>query len=527
LSDPFRFERRFLELTPGDASADLMSRQVHGAAWSAVTPTPVRAPSWIGWSAEVADLLGLPDLRDDPAALQILSGNAVAPGSQPWAACYGGHQFGNWAGQLGDGRAIVLGERVNPAGERYEVQLKGAGPTPYSRRADGRAVLRSSVREFLCSEAMFHLGIPTTRALSLVGTGEGVLRDILYDGHPADEPGAIVCRVAPSFLRFGTFELSSSRGDRALLEGLVRHTLAEHFPEVGAYGPDAIVQWFRIVGERTVDLAAAWGRVGFVHGVLNTDNLSIHGLTIDYGPYGWVEPYDPDWTPNLTDAGRGRYRFGWQPRVVLWNLARLAEALVPLVGAAAPFESALGDLVARTDAARRRAWSAKLGLSEARVDAPFIDELERVLALVETDMTLFFRALSAIPSDPSTDPSDSDGVLLAPWRAARYPDEAGPGVEAAQLRWTLDYVGRLAADGRPDAARRAAQDAVNPWFVLRNWLVQGAIERAAGGDVAGVAELLDAARRPYDAQPGREHLARKRPEWARNKPGCGALSCSS
>ncbi len=289
-------------------------RQVHGACYSRVDPTPVRAPKLLAWSREVADLLGLDetDLRD-PRFAEVFGGNALLPGMVPYAACYGGHQFGNWAGQLGDGRAITLGETVNPQGQRWELQLKGAGPTPYSRRADGRAVLRSSIREFICSEAMHHLGVPTTRALSLVATGEPVIRDMFYDGNARPEPGAIVRRVAPSFIRFGNFEIFASRGEEPLLQQLIDFTIDRDFPELAEAEPDSVqrrLKWFEEVCRRSAVLIAHWMRVGFVHGVMNTDNMSILGLTIDYGPYGWIDNFDPDWTPNTTDAGGRRYRFG-------------------------------------------------------------------------------------------------------------------------------------------------------------------------------------------------------------------------
>ena len=290
----------------------------------------MRAPRLIAHSREVASLLGI-DPADvaSPAFAQVFGGNALLEGMQPYAANYGGHQFGHWAGQLGDGRAITLGEVINAAGERWELQLKGAGPTPYSRTADGRAVLRSSVREFLCSEAMHHLGVPTTRALSLVTTGEQVVRDMFYDGNPEPEPGAIVCRVAPSFIRFGNFELPAARGDVALLTRLVDFTIQRDFPELVSGTRDGAAdrlsealraEWFGQVCERTARMVAHWMRVGFVHGVMNTDNMSILGLTIDYGPYGWIDDFDPDWTPNTTDAAGRRYRFGQQPQVAYWNL---------------------------------------------------------------------------------------------------------------------------------------------------------------------------------------------------------------
>ncbi|HEX8822574.1 MAG TPA: protein adenylyltransferase SelO family protein, partial [Archangium sp.] len=256
------FTSRFLDSTPGDPLQDARSRQVLGALWSKVQPTPVSAPRLVAFSKEVADLLGLDEatLRS-PESVQVLSGNALWPGMVPYAANYGGHQFGNWAGQLGDGRAIVLGELLAPEGKRYELQLKGAGRTPYSRRADGRAVLRSSIREFLCSEAMHHLGVPTTRALSLVATGDKVIRDMFYDGHPEAEPGAIVCRVAPSFLRFGNFELCTSRGDVGLLKQLADYTLKNFFPELGAPSKESYAAFYREVARRTASLMAHWQAV--------------------------------------------------------------------------------------------------------------------------------------------------------------------------------------------------------------------------------------------------------------------------
>ncbi len=303
-----RFDNRFLRELPGDPVAGGGVRQVHGAAWSRVAPTPVAAPRLLAATPEVAAVLGLApaDLASEAFAATF-AGNRLAPGMESYAANYGGHQFGSWAGQLGDGRAIGLGEVIGSDGRRHELQLKGAGPTPYSRFADGRAVLRSSLREFVCSEAMHALGVPTTRALSLVATGEPVVRDLLYQGDPRPEPGAVVCRVAPSFLRFGNFELPAARGDHALLARLVDFCIARDFPELG--GPDARADWFGEVAARTGSLVAHWLRVGFVHGVMNTDNMSVLGLTIDYGPYGFLDEFDPAFTPNITDAGGKRYCF--------------------------------------------------------------------------------------------------------------------------------------------------------------------------------------------------------------------------
>ena len=279
------FDNRFVRELPADPHVGPQRRQVHGALYSWVEPTPVPAPRLRAHSPEVAALLDIdPAFITTPEFAEVFGGNALIEGMQPYAANYGGHQFGHWAGQLGDGRAINLGEVVNERGERWELQLKGAGPTPYSRTADGRAVLRSSVREFLCSEAMHHLGVPTTRALCLVATGEQVIRDMFYDGNPKVEPGAVVCRVAPSFIRFGNFELPASRSDAALLNRLIEFTIQRDFPELSGEGEQRRAEWFGQVCERTARMVAHWMRLGFVHGVMNTDNMSILGLTIDYGP---------------------------------------------------------------------------------------------------------------------------------------------------------------------------------------------------------------------------------------------------
>ncbi len=519
------FDNAFLRALPGDPEPRNFVRQVEGAAWSTVAPTPVAAPRLLAHSREMAEELGFSE--DDlasPAFAEVFGGNALLPGMQAYATNYGGHQFGHWARQLGDGRAISLGEAVLADGRRRELQLKGAGPTPYSRGADGRAVLRSSIREFLCSEAMHHLGIPTTRALSLVGTGEGVLRDVLYDGHPELEPGAIVCRVAPSFLRFGHFELPAMRGDTGLLRQLADFCIARaafewNAPHLAGQGEALYADWFAEVCTRTARLVAAWMRVGFVHGVLNTDNMSILGLTIDYGPYGWIEPYDPDWTPNTTDAAGRRYRFGWQPRVAYWNLGQLARALSPLFADPAPLQDGLARFAEAYTDADRDTTARKLGLVECRDDdVARMRELHALLHAHEVDMTRFFRALAEV---------DADAPTLQPLESAFYdPDKRAAG-EAAFADWLARHAARLRDDPLPAEARRARMDAANPRYVLRNWLAQEAIDRAHAGDLGGVETLLEVMRRPYEDQPGREHYAGVRPEWARDKVGCSMLSCSS
>ncbi len=527
------FDNRFLRTLPGDPNPRNHSRQVHGAFWSRVEPARVAAPQLVAYSPEVAAMLGLSDVQmHSPQLVDALAGNGLLPGMETYATAYAGHQFGNWAGQLGDGRAILLGEAVTQSGphigERYELQLKGAGPTPYSRRSDGRAVLRSSIREFLCSEAMHHLGVSTTRALSLVLTGDRVERDMFYDGNAAMEPGAIVCRVAPSFLRFGHFELFASRGELALLRQLLDYTIAHYFPQIAVAHADdneRIVAWYADVCERTARLVAQWMRVGFVHGVMNTDNMSILGLTIDYGPYGWVDDFDPGWTPNTTDAQGKRYAFGRQPGIAQWNLGRLGDALATLGG---PTPEALADALRqfeRTYAIEvNRIFRDKFGLrddgghaddaveNEAVIDAAF-----SLLVQHEIDMTIFFRSLAA-------------ATTVDALRDAFYAEAEWQDARAAWHAWFDRYAALTARQhASPDlrAERVTRMNRSNPKYVLRNYLAQQTIDAAHAGDYAPVRELLDVLRRPYDEQPGRERFAEKRPDWARTKAGCSMLSCSS
>ena len=530
---PLRFDNSFVRELPGEAETLRAVRGVRGACFSPIAPVPVSAPRLLAWSPEVGRLLDLSETAAGSDAFlqlfsQVLAGNALLPGMEPYAACYGGHQFGSWAGQLGDGRAISLGEVVNAAGQRWELQLKGAGATPYSRSADGRAVLRSSIREFLCSEAMAHLGVPTTRALSLVSTGDQIVRDMFYDGHPRAEPGAIVCRVAPSFLRFGNFELFAARGEVEILTRLADYTLRHHFPELGAPSPETYAAWLTEICRRTAVLMTHWMRVGFVHGVMNTDNMSILGLTIDYGPFGFLDNYDPNFTPNTTDAGERRYRFANQPRVAKWNLIKLAEALYPLIGSIPPLEEALGAYTATYEAEESRMFAAKLGLTTA--DKSLVDQLFQVLALVETDMTLFFRGLANVPVHLSGEGSDEapDDALLAPLLDAYYtPEDLTGEVRGRTLGWLRRYGACVRQEGTPSALRKQRMDAVNPKYILRNCLAQLAIDAAEKGDASLVLELLELLRHPYDEQPERARFAAKRPDWARHRAGCSMLSCSS
>ncbi len=521
------FDNTFVRALAADPNTENIPRQVRRAHFTRVEPTPTRAPSLLAWSDDVGELLGIARPASVTGiAAEVLGGSSVLPGMAPYAARYGGHQFGNWAGQLGDGRAITLAELICPDGARREMQLKGAGPTPYSRTADGRAVLRSSVREFMCSEAMHALGVPTTRALSLVGTGESVVRDMFYDGRPEAEPGAVVCRVAPSFIRFGNFEILAANEEFDLLKRLADYTIGTHFPALisaAAPTPESYAQWFEEICRRTAIMAAHWMRVGFVHGVMNTDNMSILGLTIDYGPYGWLEGFDPVWTPNTTDAQGKRYRYGGQPQVAHWNLLRLANAIYKLVDDETALRRGLALFEETFDQTARRMLAEKLGWREIDVsDEALIAELPDVLQIEETDMTLFFRGLADVPVEAAVD----DAALIAPIAQAFYAD-ANAATRAELAGWLRRYGEKIRRDAEHADARRARMNAVNPKYVLRNYLAQQAIDALAGGDAGVLNRLMKVLKRPYDEQPEHNELAARRPEWARHKAGCSALSCSS
>lgn len=516
-----RFDDAWLRALDADPLELTQPRSVQ-AAYAFCQPTPVRAPQLLAWSDEVARTLGLTTPPDAASAAAVFSGNRLLPGSRPCATCYGGHQFGQWAGQLGDGRAILLGSVIAPDGRRFELQLKGAGLTPFSRHADGRAVLRSSLREYLCSEAMHALGVPTTRALCLVGTGEEVVRDMFYDGRPQAEPGAIVTRVAESFLRFGHFEILAARGDHARLRRLLDFTLTQHFPQLGAPSRESYLAFFGEVCRRTAELMAHWLRVGFVHGVMNTDNLSILGLSIDYGPYGWLDVFEPDFTPNTTDRS-GRYAYAEQARVAGWNLACLANALLPMVQDQAALETCLDGYATQFERSYLAMLRDKLGLPQdgaAEDDFRLVSQLFGCFAQVDTDMTIFYRALGQLDAGTSASAALD---LLAP---ALYATPS-PAAREAFAEWIAAWQARIADSNENSTARRTRMDAANPWLIPRNWLAQAAIKAAEEGDMTVLERLMRALREPYREQPEFADLAGRRPDWARSAPGCAALSCSS
>ena len=511
----------FNKQLPADTDTSNIRRQVFGAAYSYVTPRVPSHPKLLHVTVEVAELIGLS--KEDIAStefLELVSGSKVYPETQPYAMAYAGHQFGNWAGQLGDGRAINLFEVLH-SNQRWALQLKGAGETPYSRNADGFAVLRSSIREHLCSEAMFHLGVPTTRSLSLVSTGDKVLRDILYNGNPAYEDGAVVCRVAPSFIRFGNFQLFAARKDITNLQALADYTIHYFYPEIQQTGKEKYLAFYQEVVNRTVDMIVEWQRVGFVHGVMNTDNMSILGLTIDYGPYGWLEDYNPDWTPNTTDAEGRRYRFRNQPDIALWNLIQLGNALYPLIEDVPAMEAILNSYSHRFDAKFPVMMQEKLGLT-SEYESDFQDELTTLLTASETDMTIFYRNLANVLK------SDTPEIALSKIEYAFYqPDALVATLKTSWMNWMELYLQKLNDESLSDADRKAKMNLVNPKYVLRNYMAQLAIEAAEKEDYSLIEELHDLLKHPYDEQPTNEKWFAKRPDWAKNKIGCSVLSCSS
>ena len=513
-----RLTNFFTDQLPADPNLENTRREVLEAVYSFVRPIKTSNPTLLHVSDEMQHTLKFSneDIQSREF-LEFVTGNSVLKNSKPFAMCYAGHQFGNWAGQLGDGRAINLGEIKD-----WAVQLKGSGPTPYSRTADGLAVLRSSAREYLCSEAMHHLGVPSTRALSLSLTGDKVLRDVMYNGNPAHEKGAIVSRVAKSFLRFGNFEIFSSRNDIKNLKILTDYTVKSHFSHLGKPSKEVYLQFFQEVTNKTLEMIIHWQRVGFVHGVMNTDNMSILGLTIDYGPYGWLEGFDFGWTPNTTDKEHKRYRYGNQPTIGLWNLYQLANALYPLIEEAAPLEKILEGYKSNFEKKSQDMMRAKLGLTSAKeTDINIIQSLENNLQATETDMTIFFRTLSSFKKE-----QPEKGVELI--QDAFYtPDTIKGNVLNNWKQWFADYAKRLEDETTSADERQKQMNKINPKYVLRNYMAQLAIDKADKGDISLLEELYLLLKEPYLEQPKFEHWFAKRPEWARHKVGCSMLSCSS
>ncbi len=499
-------------------------RQVYNAHYSDVNPTPSQNPRLISANSKLAQELKIsPDYLRSEEFVTVFSGNSVLPNNIPYAMCYGGHQFGQWAGQLGDGRAINLFE-LNRGSVPYQIQLKGAGPTPYSRSADGRAVLRSSVREYLMSEAMHHLGVPTTRALSLMLTGDKVLRDMMYDGNAAYEKGAVVCRVAPTFIRFGNFQILAARKDFTNLQRLADYTILTFFPHLKHGSKDGYIEWFKEVTNQTLEMVLHWQRVGFVHGVMNTDNMSILGLTIDYGPYGWLDNYDPDWTPNTTDNQMKRYRFGHQPYIAQWNLAQLANAIYPLIEESEPLIEILNHYKQSYQSKYMEMMCEKLGLSipSSPKKVKLIQSLDQLMISSNIDFTMCFRLLSTITNQNS--PEECYVNIIPSFYQEKL---IGAQLKSDWFDWFTSYQDLISSEKPNSTIRKKNMDQINPKYVLRNYMAQIAIDEAEKENYSILDELYQMLLHPYDEQPQHQQWFAKRPEWAKNKIGCSALSCSS
>ena len=523
VNDPYlnspAFRTDFTTSLPGEGEPKAYPHQVYKSVWSETQPTPARAPKLISHIKEMTEALNID--ASDPGTAEIFTGSRLAENCLPYSMRYGGHQFGNWAGQLGDGRAISLGEVIDKEDQHWTLQLKGAGPTPYSREGDGFAVLRSSIREYMCAEAIHHLGIPTTRSLTLCTTGETIARDVFYDGNVTMEQGAIVCRAAQSFVRFGNFEIHAACREPELLKELADYVIARNFPHLGTPGPDVYQQWFREILQTTASTVAHWQRVGFVHAVMNTDNMSILGQTIDYGPYGWLEEYDTRWTPNYIDNSMRRYSYGNQPEIALWNLYSLANALVPLFEATEPLVEVLDEYRDYYDTLWNNIMADKLGLNEyTPEDKTLIDSLWKTLQLTDTDFTIFFRLLSEIDS-----PLDPASVRSAFAPAFYKADEFTGNVEEEFTQWLNTWQARTGKQNTKQ--QQAKMKAANPKYVLRNYLALEAIDAAEQGDFTEMENMMQVLRTPYDDQPDNEKYAARRPDWATTKPGCTMLTCSS
>jgi len=472
-----------------------------GAFYTRLSPTPLPTPYLVHFNEDAAGLIDLdPKEAARPEFIDYFSGNRLLPGSEPLAMLYSGHQFGVYVPQLGDGRAILLGEVRNEAGARWEMQLKGAGRTPYSRDGDGRAVLRSTIREYLCSEAMQGLRIPTTRALSIVGSDQKVFRETV-------ETAAVLLRLAPSHVRFGSFQIFYYRRQHEHLQTLADYILTRHFPQL-AEKKEKYSLFLMEVVFRTARLMAEWQAVGFAHGVMNTDNMSILGLTFDYGPFGFVEAYDPGFICNHSDQ-IGRYAFNRQPQIGLWNLSALAQSLTPLISKEAATE-ALDQYEPVFNAHYTTLMARKLGLKEFRnEDVPLLLDLLRLLQANKIDYTHFFRALGNFKQAPGEKNSDL---------RERFIDVA------AFDAWTERYRSRLLEDAVPDVERKMAMDRVNPKYILRNYLAQIAIRKATEErDYTEIGRLLRLLQRPFDEQPEMAHYADLPPDWAKEIE----VSCSS
>ncbi|MBD3905031.1 YdiU family protein [Chryseobacterium sp. Ch-15] len=504
----------FTEIFPGDFSGNTIQRNTPKVLFSTVEPVGFENPELIIFNEKLSEEIGLGKL--DEKDIDFLAATNLPENIKTYATAYAGHQFGNWAGQLGDGRAILAGEITNETGQKNEIQWKGAGATPYSRHADGRAVLRSSVREYLMSEAMYHLGVPTTRALSLCLTGENVVRDIMYSGNPQEEKGAVVVRTAESFLRFGHFELISTQKEINTLIDLTDFTIENYYKNITSDGEQKYKDFFSEVCTRTADLMVEWFRVGFVHGVMNTDNMSILGLTIDYGPFSMMDEYDLNFTPNTTDLPGRRYAFGKQGQISQWNLWQLANALFPLIKDEKLLEETLNSYGNYFWEAHDKMLCRKFGFNELKKeDEEFFVNWQSLMQDLQFDYTLFFNLLEKLESisDIKTNFQKISYIPLDDSKIKKIED------------FIQTYIQRLKTNTISKEESLDLMKKTNPKFLLRNYLLFECIEEINNGKTEILKKLTKAIENPYEEI--FPEFSVKRPIGYDDISGCSMLSCSS
>lgn len=504
----------FTKIFPGDFSGNTIQRNTPKVLFSTVEPVGFENPELIIFNEKLSEEIGLGKFNEDD--LNFLAATHLPENIKTYATAYAGHQFGNWAGQLGDGRAILAGEIINEAEEKNEIQWKGAGATPYSRHADGRAVLRSSVREYLMSEAMHHLGIPTTRALSLCFTGEEVVRDMMYSGNPQKEKGAVVVRTAESFLRFGHFELMSAQKEIKTLTELTDFTIKNYFKSITSQGEQKYKDFFSEVCTKTADLMVDWFRVGFVHGVMNTDNMSVLGLTIDYGPYSMMDEYNLNFTPNTTDLPGRRYAFGKQGQISQWNLWQLANALFPLIKDEIFLEETLNSYGNYFWEAHDKMLCRKFGFDEfKKEDEEFFINWQGLMQELQFDYTLFFNLLEKLDSisDIKTEFQNISYGFLVDVKVRKLED------------FIQNYLIRLKNNTISKEDSLDLMKNANPKFLLRNYLLFECIEEINNGKTEMLQKLTKALENPYEEIS--PEFSVKRPTGYDDISGCSMLSCSS
>ena len=505
----------YLEIFPGDQSGNKQQRQTPKMVFSTTEIMGFEQAELLSFNADLAAEIGL-GILEKVEDKDFLNASKLPHNVKTYSTAYAGHQFGNWAGQLGDGRAIFAGEIINEQGKKTELQWKGAGATPYSRHADGRAVLRSSIREYLMSEAMHHLGIPTTRSLSLSLSGENIVRDMMYDGNPQYEKGAIMMRTAESFLRFGHFELLSAQQEIDTLKKLADFTITNYYPQISETDPQKYAELFQTIANRTADLMVDWYRVGFVHGVMNTDNMSALGLTIDYGPFSFLDEYDLSFTPNTTDLPGRRYAFGSQAKIAQWNLWQLANALFPLIKDEKILEKILNDFTKNFWQKHDLMMADKFGFDELlEGDGEFFTNAQKVMEDLKIDYTLFFNKLEKFENGMDLKVHFEDIFY-------HFLSEE----DSLQFSEFMDlYLNRLAKNDISSAESKALMAKTSPKFILRNYLLFECIQEMNEGKKDLFLKLQKALENPYEEI--YPEFSKKRPALYNGQVGCSTLSCSS